>query len=91
MKLSILKINKITCLHVSLYEIVQKICLRAQQQKDWWYTGVTFLIPKTKAERGSDFGLIICMPNLYKVATKCVTQVLQSVVTGNKRVAEIQL
>ncbi|TBU10333.1 reverse transcriptase, partial [Hamiltosporidium tvaerminnensis] len=70
-------ILKLTTLHKYIYDIVKVICLEGTPQADWFYCGLTYLIPKGIPRRGSDYRPITCMSNLYKLTTKCVTKVVQ--------------
>ena len=58
---------------------------------NWFYTGITYLIPKSEPTKGSDFRPITCMSNLYKLTTKCVIQVLQLIVEKRGLLSENQL
>ena len=84
-------IKKISSLHSALYEVVKSICLSGQEEDGWFYKGITYLIPKGTPTRGSDFRPITCMSNLYKLTTKCVTQVMTLEVEGRGLLAENQL
>jgi len=81
-------IKKISSLHSVLYEVIKTICLSSQEEDTWFYKGLTYLIPKT---RGSDFRPITCMSNLYKLTTKCVTEVLTLEVEARGLLSENQL
>ncbi|TBU10083.1 hypothetical protein CWI38_2036p0010, partial [Hamiltosporidium tvaerminnensis] len=70
-------IKKLTTLHKYIYDIVKVICLEGTTQADWFYCGLTYLIPKGIPRRGSEYRPITCMSNLYKLTTKCVTKVVQ--------------
>ncbi|TBU10066.1 reverse transcriptase, partial [Hamiltosporidium tvaerminnensis] len=70
-------IEKLTTLHKYIYDIVKVICLEGTTQADWFYCGLTYLIPKGIPRRGSDYRPITCMSNLYKLTTKCATKVVQ--------------
>lgn len=84
-------IKKLESLHFPLFEIIKKICLENQSESEWFYKGITYLIPKGIPEKGSDFRPITCMSNLYKLTTKCVTQVMQAIVENRDLLAENQL
>ncbi|TBU12308.1 reverse transcriptase [Hamiltosporidium tvaerminnensis] len=84
-------IKKLTSLHKYLYDIVKAICLEGTPQADWYYCGLTYLIPKGTLRRGSDYRSIACMSNLYKLTTKCVTKVVQLEVERRGLLAENQL
>ncbi|TBU03897.1 hypothetical protein CWI36_0354p0040 [Hamiltosporidium magnivora] len=70
-------IKKLTTLHKYIYDIVKVICLEGTTRADWFYCGLTYLIPKGIPQRGSDYRPITCMSTLYKLTTKCVTKVVQ--------------
>ncbi|KAK1350017.1 hypothetical protein LUQ84_001004 [Hamiltosporidium tvaerminnensis] len=44
-------IKKLTSLHKYLYDIVKAICLEGTPQADWYYRGLTYLIPKGTPKR----------------------------------------
>ena len=73
-------IRKCTSLHKKIYELIKRTCMGEEKAEKWFYTGITYLIPKGTPKQGSDFRPITCMSNLYKLTTKCVTQVMQLVV-----------
>ncbi|TBU11342.1 reverse transcriptase, partial [Hamiltosporidium tvaerminnensis] len=87
----LLELMKLTTLHKYLYDIVKVICLEGTPQADWFYCGLTYLIPKGSPQRGSDYRPITCMSNLYKLTTKCVTKVVQLEVERRGLLAESQL
>ncbi|KAF7684529.1 LINE-1 retrotransposable element ORF2 protein [Astathelohania contejeani] len=66
-------IKHISSVHKHLYDIIKDICLEGMAQADLFYQGMTYLIPKGNSSKGSNFRPIICMSNLYKLTTKCVT------------------
>lgn len=84
-------IKKLESLHLPLYEIIRRICLNSQSPDEWFYKGITYLIPKGIPKKGSDFRPITCMSNLYKLTTKCVTRVMQTIVENRDLLAENQL
>ncbi|TBU13199.1 reverse transcriptase [Hamiltosporidium tvaerminnensis] len=84
-------IKKLTTLHKYLYDIVKVICLEGTPKADWFYCGLTYLIPKGIPQRGSDYRPITCMFNLYKLTTKCVTKIVQIEVKRRGLLAENQL
>jgi len=84
-------IKKFEATHLYLYEVIRKICLENQNENSWFYKGITYLIPKDNPTKGSDFRPITCMSNLYKLTTKCVTKVMQSIVENRELLAENQL
>ncbi|TBU10673.1 hypothetical protein CWI38_1617p0010, partial [Hamiltosporidium tvaerminnensis] len=84
-------IKKLTTLHKYLYDIVKVICLEGTTQADWFYCGLTYLIPKGIPRRSSDYRPITCMSTLNKLTTKCVTKVVQLEVERRGLLAENQL
>ena len=84
-------IKNVSSLHDSLYQIIRGICLDGAACGDWFYKGVTYLIPKGTPKSGGDFRPITCMPCLYKLTTKCVTEVLRLEVERRGLLAENQL
>ena len=84
-------IKKISSHHAVLYEVIKTICLCSEEEDSWFYKGLTYLIPKGTATRGSDLRPISCMSNLYKLTTKCVTEVMTVEVEGGGLLAEKEL
>ena len=84
-------IKNITELHNYLYEVIRGICLQGDQPGDWFYKGIVYLIPKGTPMRGSDFRPIACMSCLYKLTTKCVTEVVKLEAERRGLLAENQL
>ena len=84
-------IKQMTGLHDHIYRLVKEVCLEGREEDDWFYKGLTILIPKGKATSGSEFRPITCMPTLYKLTTKCVTEMLQLEVERRGLLAENQL
>ena len=84
-------IKKCEALHQPLYQIVKEICLDGKMPEDWFYKGITYLIPKGIPESGSNFRPITCTSNLYKLTTKCTTKVIQQLVEKRGLLAENQL
>ncbi|KAL6120498.1 hypothetical protein NUSPORA_02768 [Nucleospora cyclopteri] len=84
-------IKRMKSLHQPLCEIIKGIIVEAHEQPSWFYQGLTYLIPKGTPSKGSDFRPITCMSNLYKLTTKCVTQVMQLEVEKRGILAENQL
>ncbi|KAL6120545.1 hypothetical protein NUSPORA_02707 [Nucleospora cyclopteri] len=78
-------------LHQPRYEIIKGIIVEAHEQPSWFYQGLTYLILKGTPSKGSDFRPITCMSNLYKLTTKCVTQVMQLEVEKRGLLVENQL
>ncbi|KAI4290877.1 hypothetical protein PAPHI01_0151 [Pancytospora philotis] len=84
-------IQRISSLHDSLYEVIRGVCLEGTKPQEWFYKGLTYLMPKGEAKRGSDFRPITCMSCLYKLTTKCVTEVVRIEVERRGLIAENQL
>ena len=84
-------IKKLTSFHEILYEVIRNICLNGISQNSWFYKGITYLIPKGTPTKGSDFRPITCMSNLYKLTTKCVTEVMTLEVESRGLLSENQL
>ena len=84
-------IKRFEATHQYLYRVIRKICLENQSESNWFYKGITYLIPKGTPTKGSDFRPITCMSNLYKLTTKCVTKVMQAIVENRDLLAENQL
>lgn len=57
-------IKYMTSLHESLYGLVIEVCLGNLPQKEWFYMGLTYLIPKGIPKTGGDYRPITCMSNL---------------------------
>ncbi|KAL6120472.1 hypothetical protein NUSPORA_02797 [Nucleospora cyclopteri] len=72
-------------------EVLKEIIVEGNEQPIWIYQGLKYLIPEGTLSKGSDFRPITCMPNLYKLTTKCVTQVMQLEVEKRGLLAENQL
>lgn len=84
-------IKNITAFHDYLYTAVRGICLEGDKAGNWFYKDTVYLIPKGSPKRGSDFRPIACMSCLYKLTTKCVTEVLRLEVERRGIIAENQL
>ena len=84
-------IRKCTSLHAKIYELVKRTCMGEEKMESWFYKGITYLIPKGVPKQGSDYRPITCMSNLYKLTTKCVTQVMQQAVEHRNLLSENQL
>ena len=74
-----------------MYEIIKDICIHSTEEDDWFYRSITYLIPKENPVSGSDFRPITCMSNLYKLTTKCVTEVMTLEVQNRNLLTENQL
>jgi hypothetical protein len=64
-------IKKFESLHQHNYAADRKIFLENHTEEEWFYKGITYLIPKGVPTKGSDFRPITCMSNLYNLL-KCV-------------------
>ncbi|TBU20728.1 reverse transcriptase [Hamiltosporidium tvaerminnensis] len=60
-------IKKLTSLHKYLSDIVKFMFLEGTPQADWYYCGLTYLIPKDTPKTGSDYRTITCISNLRKL------------------------
>ncbi|KAL6120812.1 hypothetical protein NUSPORA_02391 [Nucleospora cyclopteri] len=58
-------------------EVIKGIVVEENEQLSWFYHGLIYLIPRELSVKGSDFRPITCMPNHYKLTTKCVMQIMQ--------------
>ena len=72
-------------------QVIRNVCLKNETQDEWFYKGITHLIPKGIPQFGKDFGPITCMSNLYKLTTKCTTSVMQLIVEQRKLLSENQM
>ncbi|EQB62067.1 hypothetical protein NAPIS_ORF00357 [Vairimorpha apis BRL 01] len=84
-------IKKMTTIHNDLYKVIKTICLDNEQPEEWFFRGITHLIPKGIPQSGKDFRPITCMSNLYKLTTKCVTAVMQIMVEERKLISDNQM
>ena len=84
-------IKKCSSLHEHIYNIIKKTCIGEINGEGWFYRGITYSIPKGTSTKGSDYRPIICMSNLYKLTTKCVTKVIQELVEYKSLLSENQL
>jgi len=84
-------IRKCTSLHAKIYEMIKRTCMSEEKVEKWFYTGITYLIPKGIPIQGSDYRPITCMSNLYKLTTKCVTKLMQAIVEQRNLLSENQL
>ena len=64
--------------------------MEGNEELSWFYQGLTFLIPKDEPTKGS-VRPITCMSNLYKLSTKCITEVIQLKIKENNLLSEHQL
>ena len=84
-------IKKLTTLHGIVYDTIKDLCVNGKIQEKWFYQGITYLLPKGTPVKGSDFRPITCMSNLYKLTTKCVTEIMQLEVERRGILSENQL
>jgi hypothetical protein len=84
-------IKQCTSLHESLYLLIRRTCKEQLNCEQWFFKGITYLLPKGVPKKGGDFRPITCMSNLYKLTTKCVTAVIQQVVELRGLLSEAQL
>jgi hypothetical protein len=52
------------CLHPYIINEIKKIINNPNVAPEWFYTGITYLIPKKSGEKAEDHRPITCMPNL---------------------------
>ncbi|KAF7678768.1 hypothetical protein TCON_2589, partial [Astathelohania contejeani] len=50
-------IKHISSVHKHLYNIIKDICLEGRAQADWFYQGITYLIPKGNRVKAQTSGL----------------------------------
>ena len=84
-------IKKFEAIHQPLYNVIKNICLDNQSESNWFYKGITYLIPKRVPKKGLVFRFITCMSNLYKLTTNCATKVMQTIVENRDLLADNQL
>ncbi|XP_029654503.1 uncharacterized protein LOC115227957 [Octopus sinensis] len=85
-------IKRFDSLHGYLCREVNRIVNKEHIPEDWFYTGVTYMIPKKEVcENPRDLRPITCMPALYKLVTKCVNIKLSDYVDAFGLVSENQL
>lgn len=85
-------IKKLHATHKYLYKAIIDIVSCKEEAESWFYSGCTYLIPKKELpSEGSDFRPITCLSNLYKLTTKLLTNVLQSIITNNSLLETNQL
>ena len=84
-------IKRCSPMHPTLYKLIRETCMGELKGEEWFYKGITYLLPKGTPTKGSDFRPITCMSNLYKLTTKCVTKVIQEMVEHRGLLAENQL
>ncbi|XP_029656130.1 uncharacterized protein LOC115230029 [Octopus sinensis] len=66
-------IKRLESLHEFLCVEIKKIINGDYMPENWFYTGITYLIPKKNdCETPKDLRPITCMSTLYKLVTKCV-------------------
>ena len=91
-KVSNFFIKKLTVLHKPLIRLVEKAIACPGECPKWFFSGVTYLIPKVASpEDPSEYRPITCMSNLYKLVTKLVAQEMRSIVKLNGILSENQL
>ncbi|XP_029654655.1 uncharacterized protein LOC115228141 [Octopus sinensis] len=85
-------IKKMKSLHEFLCNEVIRIIKGEYMPESWFYTGLTYLIPKKDdCENPKDLRPITCMPTLYKLVTKCVNVKLSDFVDGLGLISDNQL
>lgn len=73
----------ITSLHMYLYRVDNDIFSEEMYQSSWLYQSITYLTSTRTPMKTLPSEPIPCMSNLYKLTTKCVTEVA---IIGRKRV-----
>ncbi|XP_029655920.1 uncharacterized protein LOC115229760 [Octopus sinensis] len=85
-------IKKLDSLHKFLFDEIRNIITGSSQPQSWFYTGITYLIPKKdNSTEAGDFRPITCMPCLYKLVTKCVDEKIAEYVEVYDLISECQL
>ncbi|XP_029655022.1 uncharacterized protein LOC115228605 [Octopus sinensis] len=85
-------IKKFEALHGHLCDEILKIVNGGYSPAEWFYTGVTYLIPKNeKCHSPNDLRPITCMPILYKLVTKCVNTKLTDYIEAFNLISDNQL
>lgn len=62
-------IKRYSALHASLYALDKETCMHNPEVEDWFYRGITYLIPKGVPTQGGDFRTITCIrlpPNVLR-------------------------
>lgn len=78
-------------IHLHIYEIIYNNCINGFTEEDWFYSGITYLIPKSEVIEGNEFRPITYMSNLYKMTTKVVTNILTLETEARNLITENQL
>ncbi|CDR71844.1 hypothetical protein, conserved [Babesia bigemina] len=85
-------IKWLTSLHRVIYRLVEEACQQGKVQDDWFYCGITYLLPKNKKPKSAaQYRPITCMSNLYKLTTRCATETLKREVDGRGLRSENQM
>ncbi|XP_029657534.1 uncharacterized protein LOC115231718 [Octopus sinensis] len=85
-------IKKLDSLHKFLFQEIRNIINGVSQPQGWFYTGITFLIPKkANSVDPKDLRPITCMPCLYKLVTKCVNEKIAVYADTYDLITEFQL
>ncbi|MEG2848334.1 MAG: reverse transcriptase family protein [Bacilli bacterium] len=84
-------IKKITSLHEELLFIINENFKENKIEADWYYTGVTYMIPKNNISEPKNLRPITCMPNLYKLQNKLINSKLINFIEINKIISENQM
>ncbi|XP_029657731.1 uncharacterized protein LOC115232001 [Octopus sinensis] len=85
-------IKKMESLHGFLCHEITRIINGEYMPESWFYTGITYLIPKKDdCETPKDLRPITCMPTLYKLVTKCVNVKLADFVEAFGLISDNQL
>ncbi|XP_029657904.1 uncharacterized protein LOC115232201 [Octopus sinensis] len=85
-------LKKMDSLHGFLCKEIVRIINGEYTPDSWFYTGVTYLIPKkSECETPKDLRPITCMPTLYKLVTKCVNAKLADFIEAFGLISDNQL
>ena len=85
-------IKRMYALHERLAQLVSEAIEDPELIDDKMYVGNTYLAPKVvKAKRGNELRPITCLPNLYKLTSKVVTDLVTDLCTVNEVVSENQM
>src|SRR5699024_4644013 len=85
-------IKKMHALHGKVAQLVSEAIEDPEVIDESMYVGNTYLVPKVKrAKRGNELRPITCLPNLYKLTSKVVTDLLSDLCTVNEIISPNQM
>jgi hypothetical protein len=84
-------IKESKCLHQYIITEMRKILSKPESAPEWFFSGLTYLIPKKTGEQAEDHRPITCMSTLYKIYTKTVAIQLRRFCEINQVLSENQL